>query len=115
MSSTGKITQQFDYSKDLDEKEFTVAANSPSGHSLVLGSFNRLRVFNWAPRKMVWEEGTPKNIPNLYTITALNWKKDGSRLICVSFIGFVGMQIRCFTRSLILNEGFTSNSPIMMK
>ena len=83
-STIGKITQQFDYSKDLDEKEFTVAANSPSGHSLVLGSFNRLRVFNWAPRKMVWEEGTPKNIPNLYTITALNWKKDGSRLICVS-------------------------------
>ena len=81
---TGKITQQFDYSRDKEEKEFTVAANSPSGHSLVLGSFNRLRVFNWAPRKQVWEEGTPKNIPNLYTITALNWKKDGSRLICVS-------------------------------
>ena len=45
--------------------------------------FHRLRAYNWAPRKKAWEESTPKNIPNLYTITALAWKRDGSRLTTV--------------------------------
>ena len=44
----------------------------------------RLRVFNWSPRKGMFDEGKVKDIPNLYTITTLAWKKDGSRLIAVS-------------------------------
>ena len=32
--------QQFDYSRE-DEKEFMCAVASPSGHSVVIGSFNR--------------------------------------------------------------------------
>ena len=54
-----------------------------TGLSLVVGSFDRLRVFNWAPRKEVWEEGPSKEIPNLYTINVMSWKKDGSRLLAV--------------------------------
>lgn len=38
---TGKVVQQFDYSKDDEEKEFMCAACSPSGQSFVLGSFDR--------------------------------------------------------------------------
>jgi len=37
----GRILQNFDYSRDDDEKEFTVAICSPSGQSVVVGSFNR--------------------------------------------------------------------------
>ncbi len=37
----GKVVQQFDYSKEDDEKEFMCAACSPSGQSFVLGSFDR--------------------------------------------------------------------------
>lgn len=33
--------QQFDYSKDEREKEFTCASTSPSGEAVVLGSFDR--------------------------------------------------------------------------
>lgn len=44
----------------------------------------RLRVFNWAPRRGVWDEAKPKEILNLYTITSLAWKKDGSRLCAVN-------------------------------
>uniref|UniRef100_A0A7N8X2V0 Intraflagellar transport protein 172 homolog n=1 Tax=Mastacembelus armatus TaxID=205130 RepID=A0A7N8X2V0_9TELE len=65
----GHILQTFDYSRDRSEKEFTVAATSPSGQSVVFGSFDRLRVFNWAPRRSVWDEAKPKEILNLYTIT----------------------------------------------
>lgn len=46
--------------------------------------FCRLRVLNWSPRRSAWDESRPKEIPNLYTITALAWKKDGSRLCAVS-------------------------------
>lgn len=58
---------------------FSLFNNSASFLSLSY----RLRAYNWAPRKKTWEESTPKNIPNLYTITALAWKKDGSRLTTV--------------------------------
>lgn len=75
--------QQFDYSREDNEKEFMCAVSSPSGQSLVLGSFNRLRVYNWSPRRETWEETPPKEVENLYTITALSWKGDGSRLAVV--------------------------------
>ena len=80
----GRILQNFDYTKDDDEKEFTVAICSPSGQSVVVGSYNRLRVFNWSPRKGSWDESKIKEIPNLYTITSMAWKRDGSRLVAVS-------------------------------
>lgn len=52
----------------------------------------RLRVYNWAPRKGKWEEANMKEILNLYTITALAWKKDGSRLVAVGTLPvMVGM------------------------
>ncbi len=37
----GRVLQQFDYSKDPSEKEFTVAACNPSGQIVVVGSYNR--------------------------------------------------------------------------
>ena len=81
--ATGKILQHFDYSQDVDEKEFTCAISSPSGHTAVIGSFDRLRVFNWLPKREMWEEASVKSIPNLYTITAMSWRKDGSRITVV--------------------------------
>ena len=43
----------------------------------------RLRVYNWAPRRDMWEEAPSKEISSLYTVTTLSWKKDGSRLVAV--------------------------------
>lgn len=37
----GHIIQTFDYSRDPLEKEFTTAATSPGGQSVVIGSYNR--------------------------------------------------------------------------
>ena len=37
----GRVLQQFDYTKDPSEKEFTVAACNPSGQIVVVGSYNR--------------------------------------------------------------------------
>ncbi|XP_067274021.1 intraflagellar transport protein 172 homolog [Pseudorasbora parva] len=100
----GHVLQTFDYSRDHAEKEFTVAESSPSGQSIVVGSYDRLRVFNWSPRKGTWDEGSPKEIPNLYTITALSWKKDGSRLSVGTLCGGVEMFDCCLRRSIYKNK-----------
>lgn len=44
----GHILQTFDYTRDRTEREFTVAATSPSGQSVVFGSYDRL--VSWCPR-----------------------------------------------------------------
>lgn len=98
------VTQTFDYSRDVSEKEFTVAATSPSGQSVVIGSYDRLRVFNWSPRRSAWEEAKPKEIANLYTITALSWKKDGSRLCAGTLCGGVEQFDCCLRRSIYKNK-----------
>ncbi|XP_068243696.1 intraflagellar transport protein 172 homolog [Palaemon carinicauda] len=40
-TKTGKIHQQFDYSREQSEREFTTATCSPSGQALVVGSYDR--------------------------------------------------------------------------
>jgi len=51
--------------------------------------FYRLRILNWSPRKAMWDEGKSKDIPNLYTITSLCWKRDGSKLVAGTLCGGV--------------------------
>lgn len=58
---------------------------------MAIGSFNRLRIYIWNTRKSIWEETPPKEIKNLYTITALSWKRDGSKLTCGGLCGAVLM------------------------
>uniref|UniRef100_A0AAX7VS31 Intraflagellar transport 172 n=1 Tax=Astatotilapia calliptera TaxID=8154 RepID=A0AAX7VS31_ASTCA len=103
-SREGHILQTFDYSRDRTEKEFTVAVASPSGESVVFGSFDRLRVFNWAPRRGMWDEAKPKEISNLYTITSLAWKKDGSRLCAGTLCGGVELFDCCLRRTIYKNK-----------
>uniref|UniRef100_A0A8C6VBY2 Intraflagellar transport 172 n=1 Tax=Naja naja TaxID=35670 RepID=A0A8C6VBY2_NAJNA len=98
----GQVIQTFDYSRDASEKEFTVAASSPGGQSVVIGSFDRLRVLNWSPRRNAWEEAKPKEISHLYTITALAWKRDGSRL--GTLCGGVEQFDCCLRRSIYKNK-----------
>lgn len=40
-SKEGRVNQQFDFSRDSEEHEFTVAVNNPGGQSVVVGSYNR--------------------------------------------------------------------------
>lgn len=109
----GKLLRVIDYSKE-DEKEFTVACCSPSGQTVAIGSFDRyycictklfnthlcftlvfiliflrIRLFSWNSAKSMWEENIKKEIKNLYTVTALNWKRDGSKMAVGSLCGGV--------------------------
>ncbi|XP_031717380.1 intraflagellar transport protein 172 homolog isoform X2 [Anarrhichthys ocellatus] len=100
----GHVLQTFDYGRDRTEREFTVAATSPGGQSVVFGSYDRLRVFNWAPRRGMWDEAKPKEILNLYTITSLAWKKDGSRLCAGTLCGGVELFDCCLRRAIYKNK-----------
>ena len=84
---SGKVLQHFDYSQEEDEKEFSSAISSPSGHTVVMGSYDRLRIYTWQPKRGLWEEAPPKTMPHLYTITALSWRRDGSRIALVRGVG----------------------------
>ncbi|KAF3826454.1 hypothetical protein GH733_008979 [Mirounga leonina] len=100
----GHVLQTFDYSRNPQEREFTTAAASPGGQSVVLGSYDRLRVLNWSPRRSIWEEAKPKEIANLYTVTALAWKRDGSRLCAGTLCGGVEQFDCCLRRSIYKNK-----------
>lgn len=45
--------------------------------------FNRFRLYNWNSKRGAWDEGKMKEIKYLYTVTALAWKYDGSKIIAV--------------------------------
>jgi len=97
--SEGREGQTFDYSGDPKIKEFTVAAFNPSGESVVLGNYNRFLVFAWHPKRSEWAEVVQREVPNLYSVTALSWRADGSRLIVGSLCGGVDMFDVCIRRS----------------
>ena len=52
-SKEGRVVQQFDYSRDDSEHEFTGAICSPSGQSVVVGSYDRF-VVNILTIMLVW-------------------------------------------------------------
>lgn len=100
----GKILQQFDYAKEEGEKEFCCASTSPSGQSVVLGSFDQLRLFNWSPKRESWEEGGLKHIPYLYTITAISWKRDGAKIVAGTLCGAVELFDCCLKKVMYKNK-----------
>ncbi|KAJ3038900.1 hypothetical protein HDV00_012822 [Rhizophlyctis rosea] len=95
----GRVLQEFDYSRDDDEQDFTVAEFSPSGQSVVVGSFNRFHIYNFSAARGMWEEAPVKTIEKFYTVTALSWKPDGSRLVAGNTAGTVELFDCCLRRS----------------
>mmetsp|Transcript_147414 Transcript_147414/g.383208 ORF Transcript_147414/g.383208 Transcript_147414/m.383208 type:complete len:1766 (-) Transcript_147414:28-5325(-) len=95
----GREGRVFDYAAEPKIKEFTCAAFNPSGESVVLGNFNRFLVYAWHPQNHEWSEVVQREVPNLYTVTALAWRADGSRLIVGSLCGGVDMFDVCIRRS----------------
>ncbi len=96
---TGNKVQSFDYASDLQQaQEFFCAAVNPSGQTVVLGSFNRFLVYSYNSSKQIWEQAANIYVENLYTVTALRWKADGSRLVTGSLCGAVDLYDACIRR-----------------
>uniref|UniRef100_A0A915BZY3 Intraflagellar transport protein osm-1 n=1 Tax=Parascaris univalens TaxID=6257 RepID=A0A915BZY3_PARUN len=100
-TESGRVLQQFDYSSEQKEKEFTVAIRDPSGQNVVVGSFDRVRLFTWNQRRGALDEGKPLEIQYLYTISALTWSPDGSTIAVGTLCGSVITLDCCLRRSLL--------------
>lgn len=114
----GREGQTFDYAHDSKIKEFTVAAFNPSGESVVLGNFNRFLVYAWHPKNREWSEVVQREVEHLYTVTALAWRADGSRLIVGSLCGGVDMFDVCIRRARYRNTHeftYVSLSQVIVK
>lgn len=79
ISIQGRQSRLFDYSREDNEKEFTTATCSPNGQAVAVGSFSKIRIFTWSPRQSAWNELAAKEIPQLYSVTAMSWRRDGAR------------------------------------
>jgi intraflagellar transport protein 172 len=114
----GNVLQKFDYSNEDKEKEYTIAAFSPTGQSVVLGGFNRFRTFSYSSRRKQWEEAPVTDVKNFYSVTALAWKKDGSRLAVGSLCGAVDLYDACLRRFKYKGKFemiYTSPSQVIVK
>ncbi|KAI9351150.1 hypothetical protein DFJ73DRAFT_789886 [Zopfochytrium polystomum] len=97
--TSGRVQQEFDYSRDDDIDEFTTIEMSPSGLCAVVGGFNRMHIYNYSTSRRCWEEAPPKIIENMFTVSALAWKPDGSRLVVGTMCGAVELFDCCLRRS----------------
>jgi intraflagellar transport protein 172 len=95
----GTELNHFEYDQDPSVKEFSCAAFNPSGESVVLGSCNCFFTYAYYPRTREWREVARKDVPSLFTVTALGWKADGSRLVVGSLCGGIDMFDACIRRT----------------
>ncbi|KAK4299690.1 hypothetical protein Pmani_028048 [Petrolisthes manimaculis] len=103
-NKAGKTQQQFDYSRDPTEREFSSMATSPSGQALVVGSYDRLRIYDYNTSRGMWEEKGTRQFEGFYTITTLAWKRDGSLLACGTLCGAVELFDSVLRRSVWKNK-----------
>ncbi|OUC47010.1 putative WD domain, G-beta repeat protein, partial [Trichinella nativa] len=114
----GDNLQQFDYSNDKEDREINTGAANPGSQSIAMGSFDKIRIFDWSNRKSGWIEGEIISLTNFYTITALCWKPDGSKLVVGSLTGTVGCLDCCLKRLSIgkkFKVSFISPNQVLVK
>eukprot|EP00080_Pristionchus_pacificus_P016971 PDM76991.1 osm-1 [Pristionchus pacificus] len=103
-SENGIVQQTFDFSS-VDEREFSSLIADPTGQNFVAGSFDRLRLFSWNAKRGNFEEGNPLEIENLYTISSLAWKADGSTVYAGTLCGGI-FAIDCCVKRKMLRSRF---------
>lgn len=84
---SGEVKQLFDYSLENDDREFSCAAANPEGKSVVVGSYNKLYVYHYIARKKEWQEGNAQDFENLYMVSTIQWRREGSVLAVANNIG----------------------------
>lgn len=97
----GGVLKNFKYGNEANADEvgeFTVSTFNPSGDTVVVGNFNSFYIYNWNTQRNDWQEVGIKNIENLYSVSALAWKGDGSRLAIGNVCGALDLYDACVRR-----------------
>jgi intraflagellar transport protein 172 len=69
--------------------DFTTSCCSPNGDSIVVGSFDCFYLYCWNVSKRSWEENITHAIQHMYSVTAIDWKSDGTSLVLGTSSGLV--------------------------
>ncbi|GAB5360468.1 hypothetical protein AAMO2058_000630600, partial [Amorphochlora amoebiformis] len=99
-------------------KDFSSAAFNPAGHTVVVGNYNCFFAFVFNAHTGRWDEAPVTHIENLYSIGAITWRPDGSRLATGSLCGAVDLYDACLRRVRYRGEWeltYTSTSSLMVK
>eukprot|EP01035_Chromulina_nebulosa_P019403 gene19403-25277_t len=96
----GGEEHSFDNSKDPACREFTTATTNPTGDTIVLGNFDSLYVYSRNKDTLMWESKGTTKVENMYSVTALSWKSDGSTLAVGTLCGVVDFYDICIKRTL---------------
>lgn len=90
----------FNYVKEPKCREFTTAVSNPTGDSVVLGNFDSMYVYSYNKLTESWEEKCITRVENMYSVTAMDWKTDGSSVIVGTLCGIVDMYDICLRRTI---------------
>jgi intraflagellar transport protein 172 len=75
--------------KSRISSQFTTSIFSPSGDDVIVGSFDCFYLFSWSAATKCWEERNIHIVKNMYSITALDWKANGSSIILGTSSGLI--------------------------
>ena len=77
---------------------FTGGVCNPSGQAVAVAGREHIRVFDLNTRSHKWEEGVVLDLPHSEGFSAMQWKRDGSRLVTGSVTGSVDAFDCCLRR-----------------
>lgn len=96
----GGEERTFDHSEDQDCREFTSAVVNPTGDAAVLGNFNSLYVYTRNKDSLDWEQRATTKVENMYSVTVMDWRSDGSKLAVGTLCGVVDLYDVCVKRTM---------------
>ncbi|GAX77698.1 hypothetical protein CEUSTIGMA_g5141.t1 [Chlamydomonas eustigma] len=91
-------TKKDDGKREDTVREFSSCAFNPSGETVVFGAYNRFYIYTLSANRRSWDEVGMKFVENFYSVTAVSWKPDGSKLCVGSMTGTVDMYDACVKR-----------------
>ena len=116
--SSGNPETFFDHGKASVARDFTCASFNSTGDCVVVGAFNCFHVYHFNHQRGVWEDAGQKTVENLYTVSSLSFKPDGSKLTVGSVSGCLDFFEACVKKVNYLGKfefTYVSQSQVIVK
>lgn len=97
---------------------FTTGVCNPSGQAVAVAGREQIRVFDLNIRSRKWEEGAVVHLPHSEGFSAMQWKRDGSRLVTGTVTGSVDLFDCCLRRYRVRGAyefTYVSHSQVIVK
>ena len=83
----GSSASHVDFSNQNNLRSFTAASFDPSGSTAIVAAKNVLLTFNYSSRIQNWQQQAMLEFDGLYSISAVSWSPDGSKIAVASVTG----------------------------